>query len=475
MTTATNLVPVPQASPLTNTITPFTQAPSIGQLVYLAAYMFQVTTTAVATMPDTPNQYSAQLKIMGDQGEMDLSPLAGDKGPAGQALFVLRDMTEKVIVNNTFELPQLNDIYEDIGKYWRLDILDEFGFVSQEIAYVWYGNGWRAFMMGSFGPPGPIPSITPSCRTIEPGTPSYITTDGPTFQPSWQFELAVPQGSWGAPAPVGYFPDVEEGNAGLYNVLTAVDFLESGTLLWKPLRVDAGVLGPYSMTEDDFVPFYGTTQQAPIGSFVIPPQPFPWTPVVWGHIGGIGGQGQGGSLVGGILGLIVAVIEGIIEFIEGLLGGGLSAAPVQVGCQVMLGDPVNGQLVARGFGNPTGVVNIGPHYSGATNTKLAISPTNNLAVVPAYHTVRADGTLYVNLWNDGVAAAYQYNPEDSQLFIAVLPISPPFTTITGEPAIVVVNGVGKLTATCAVIGTGGALPAVTGKGVLSAVIKVIGG
>lgn len=440
--------------------------PSTGQLLYLASYIFRVNVTALTTMPDTPNQYSAQFQIMGDQGDLDLNNLVGPPGPPGTADFVLRDMTDSVIVNTVFELPDLQDTYEDIGLYWRLDTLDEYGYVIMETAYVWYGDGWRAFMMGTFGPPGPVPSVIPTCETIAPGQQSYVLTAGPTFQPSWIFNLAVPQGAWGPQGAVALFPDVEETAISPLNVLTATGYLESGDLLWQPLSIDLGLFAPYSVPQNTFTAYSGQSQQALVGSFALPPQPWNWTPVVWGHIGSIGGQGENG-----VLGLIISVIEDVIDS----LFGGLSAAPSNVGCQVLLGNPTTGTTVARGFGNQTGVVNIYPHYSTPTQTSLSVSPTNDYAVVPSNHTDPEQGTLYINLYNDGAAEKYNFDPVDAQLFVAVIPIQTPYTSITGVPRAPLLGGRGSLTATLATLGTGAAIARISGTGTLSSQIGVIGG
>ena len=212
------------------------------------------------------------------------------------------------------------------------------------------------------------------------------------------------------------------------------------------------------MPEDQFNAYSGIAQQAPIGSFAIPPQPFPWTPIVWGHIGSIGGQG-----LNGLLGIV-------IDIFENLLSGGLSGAPLTIGCQVLLGDPVNGTQVARGLGNPTGVVNIFPHYSTAANTSASITPTNNYAVVPANHTGN-EGTVYINLYNDGANDYYNYTGQDSQLFIAVIPItasSASLTSITGASRSFILTGYGNLTAATKILGTGAAHGHAHGTGTLTA-------
>ena len=56
--------------------------PGLGEIVYLASCAIQVGLEAVTTDPSTPNQYSADLKVMGDSG-MNLDALVGPAGDDG--------------------------------------------------------------------------------------------------------------------------------------------------------------------------------------------------------------------------------------------------------------------------------------------------------------------------------------------------------------------------------------------------------
>ncbi len=161
--------------------------------------------------------------------------------------------------------------------------------------------------------------------------------------------------------------------------------------LWVPVSVSQLLPAPYSMPESAFVNYSGISARAPIGSFAIPPQPFPWTPIVWGHFGAFGLE--------------------------------LSANPLQIGCEVLLGDATSGPVVGRGFGNSLGEVNVMPHYSTPGNTGKALTPTNDLAVVPANHSNPAEGTLYFNLYNDGDIGLYIFSPTDAQAFVLVMPVT----------------------------------------------------
>lgn len=418
-----------------------TSVPSIGDIVYLASYAFQVGVTAAQTMPDTPPMYSANIGVQGDRGEMNLDPLAGPPGDAGQARFSLRDQTKTLpLVNSPTDLPDdLTNTKADIGKYWLIDTLDDTGHVTMVTAYVWYGDQYRTFMSGSYGPPGAIPKVRLSVETIDPNKKSYVLSSGTTTAPTWKFGVASPPGPTGISGLLGQFPDMDEfsGFPQPYDILAHTGgFNDDGQAIFQPVRLDQGIVGMYSMPEGSFWPYAGVSQQALVGAYSIPPQPFPWTPVVWGHIGGTGLS--------------------------------LSTNPFRVGCQAVLGHPTVGQQVGRGLGNTMGVVNIMPHYSQPSNSSAAITPKNKMAVVPAYHT-GTEGTVYVNLYNDGAEQAFFFSPRNAQLFIMVVPIQPSFTSITGVPVGPVVVGVGSLSAN-ATIGRMSVTPTLPGTGTLSATV-----
>ncbi len=153
-----------------------------------------------------------------------------------------------------------------------------------------------------------------------------------------------------------------------------------------------GAIGPmpYTVPESAFTSYNGisTTNQT-VATFAVPPNPWAWKPLVWGQIE--------------------------------VFGLELSASPLLVGVEVRLGDPNNGQLVGTGFGNGFGgVVTIVPQTSTGTVDNTSMTPTNATALVPANHT-GLQGTLYVNLVNQGVAAVFDYNSANSQLFVLACP------------------------------------------------------
>src|SRR6185312_15522196 len=210
--------------------------------------------------------------------------------------------------------------------------------------------------------------------------------------PTWEFMVPAPEGAPGPVGPLYGFPDVDViSTPPVADDLLAFTgtFTDDGAAVWEPFNIAQLAPKTYSMPETAFSSYTGFSQQAAIGSFPVPAQPFPWQPIVWGHIGGAGVR--------------------------------LSAHPFLIGCQVLLGDATTGLQVARGLGNGLGEVNIMPHYSSLKNPKTAISPRTRTNVVPAFHTGNA-GTLFINLWYDGQLGAYNFSPSDAQLFVMVLPM-----------------------------------------------------
>jgi hypothetical protein len=333
---------------------------------------------------------------------MAIDALMGPPGYPGSAQFPLRRQSTPV-VNSSAELPtNLTSTLTDIGKYWGIDQLDSEGVVIGRQDWVWYGDHWRVIQVGTTGPPGPAPEITPSVDLISPVHPpypdkaSFVDSSGGRLQPTWEFNLAVPQGPMGKAEPLYLFADTDFSKIAPNDVLAASGyFTQAGDMIWKPLAASTFATQFYSMPESAFTAYTGISQQAAIGSFALPPQPFPWTPIVWGHIG------QGGVM--------------------------LSKSPFKIGCEVLLGDQTNGIMISRGFGTTIGEVNIMPHYSTPADHNKTLTPSNRYAVVPANHTNPAQGTVYINLWNDGQFGAYDFQPQSAQLFMLVLPLE------RGEP------------------------------------------
>lgn len=360
--------------------------PAVGEQVYLGTFLVNTHVYGVVTPPDTPDQFSATFEIMGDQGTLMTNALVGPRGPAGQNAFALR--LQSANIDDPANLPAtLTNTDADIGKYWMIDDVDADGNIIGSSAYIWYGSSWRRMMMGTPGPPGPVPIITPDVLLLDPlgGENSSVSVSGTTLEPSWLMKLKVPQGPAGPSAALATCPDVDfptQPTVGQILVFNGANWTNT-----DPTNV---LVRPYSVPESAFTAFSGLAQRATIGTFALPPQPFEWVPIVWGQLGAAGLE--------------------------------LSTSPLTIGAEVRVGDPVTGALVGRGFGNSFGEVNIMPHFSTPSTPTVALTPDNNLARVPANHSNPAQGTVYINLYNDGIAGVYQFSPTDAQLVVFCIPL-----------------------------------------------------
>jgi hypothetical protein len=272
----------------------------------------------------------------------------------------------------------LTDEEADIGKAWWIG----------NLVYQWSGTSLQAKAMGTAGPPGPVPNITPTVNLLDPNgtTASSIVVSGDPANPSWLFNLKCPEGPQGASGTISGASDIDM-TAG---VALGEAIVWNGTK-WQPEQV--GSLFPvcFSIPEGAFNSFSGVATIQNIAHISLPPQPWPWIPLLWGHIKAVGLQ--------------------------------VSTDPLTLGAAAFLGADGNagGALVARGFGNITTFANMSPHFSQPTSTTTAVAPGNGVAVVPANHT-GTQGDIYIDLWNEGTLGAYSYNNKDSQAFIVQMPV-----------------------------------------------------
>ena len=370
--------------------------PGVGDIVYLSQAVARMRFYGVVTTSDTPDQFAASMELQGDEGVVTMPVLTGERGPAGQPCFALRFQPD-LDVNDVSDLPQtLTNTDADLGKYFMLDDLDAEGNVIGSSAYIWFGSAWRRMQMGSPGPPGPVPIITPSVELIDHSETSEVVTGGSAFQPSWRLRLAVPAGPQGPVSSIASAPDTdfvtEQAQPGDVLGFTG-KYTADGDPVWVPVSISALIPSPYSFPQSAFKSVTLALGQArvPIGTFEMPPQLFPWTPIVWGHF----------------------TVTGL-DF---------DAKPLDLGSEVRLGSQESGTLIGRGWGRSRGVTVVQPHYSTPDNPSAALSPGNGRAVVPANHADPAQGTLYINLWNDGVIGAYNFDPNNAQLFVMVVPVN----------------------------------------------------
>lgn len=368
---------------------------TIGELQYIKSVLVNTHVFGVVTDGDTPDGFAATFEITGDNGVLVVPALVGDAGPPGQNAFALR--LQLSTIDDPLDLPEnLTNTDADIGKYWMIDDLDVNGNVIGSSAYIWFGDHYRRMMMGSPGPVGPVPLITPQfhlgdATTVPLGTKVAVTGDA--YHPHWDFwvDKELVRGPTGTPGPLKTCPDVSGIATAIGQVLGWDGTLNgSGQQIYKFLSVGDIMPKPITVPEAAFTSYSGLSQRATIGTYALPPQPFDWKPWVTGQIKAIGVEA--------------------------------SPDPLTIGAEVRMGDPVTGALVARGFGTSVGQVTLIPHTSTPANPTASMTPDNNYAKVPANHSDPQLGTLYLNLYNDGAVGVYLFHPANAQMAVLQLPV-----------------------------------------------------
>lgn len=347
-----------------------------GDAVYLGSILTNVHIWGVVSDIDTPAAMTGTFEILGNDGAITMDALVGPQGPAGENAPIVK-MQYGSGITDPDDLPQdLTDNEIDIGKAW---------WIGNQI-YLWSGDAFVQKAMGTAGPPGPVPLITPSVLLLDPDgpDPSEIVVSGTATNPTWLLKLKAPRGPIGESGPIRGAADYDNTDAP-----QLMDVIAWNGVKYAPCELLAATPKIYSVPEAAFTNYTGLTTRHQIGSFAVPPQPWSWTPVVFGHIRAIG-----------------------IE---------LDTDPLILGSEVRLGDAMSGTLIARGFGNISTYAHIVPHYSTQQSPNDAISPENNVARVPANHTGTA-GTVYVNLFNDGLMGAYNFSKTNAQLLVMVVPV-----------------------------------------------------
>jgi hypothetical protein len=373
---------------------------SVEALNYLQSALHSDQTYAVVTQnPD--GTLSISVDIGPGSADLFIDPLEGPEGPAGTASFPLLPQTE--IYTNTDVLDELTAVLTntaaDIGKYWIIAQFNGDACISSA-AYIWYGTQFRQLPFGTQGPPGTYPVIKPYVELLEPDETSQINPDVPGAGTAadpylMTTELSIPQGPAGRCAPLASMPDFAATTPVIGDLITATgETISHGghaLPLWAPSNVDDPVVQCYTIPQAAFSSYVGIdfASTVTIASFTVPGNPWPWKPIVMGQI----------------------------EMFE----AELSLNPLQIGVEVLLGDPETGTLVARGFGNSLGgVVTLMPHTSSPGSPETAMTPWNSVGLVDANVSGPA-ATLYVNLVNDGFAAIFDFNTNGAQLFVMACP------------------------------------------------------
>ena len=352
---------------------------------------------AVITDGSTPNLNRITVNVNADEATAVVPALQGPPGPAGAPQFVLDFQPD--VFENPSQLP--NDLTDDdMGKYWLVEQPDDNGNIVSAAAYIWWGSYFRVLPFGTQGPIGPVPVVTPEVILIDPDMTSYVENTGTTANPQWTFFLAVPKGPPGPSATLAGCPDVDESTPpSIGQVLGFNGRYNEGLPVFQPMTVGSMNPLPYTVPESAFQSYSGVaTNNHTVCTFPVPANPWPWKPLVWGHI-------QLSNAYGVNYGVNL------------------------VGVEVRLGDPSTGQLIAAGYGNALGaVVTVTPQTSApatsndTTGASTSMTPTNSIALVPANHTGN-EGTIYVNLKTEGMASSITFAANDNQLFIMACPVA----------------------------------------------------
>ncbi len=362
-------------------------APPIIGAEYLGSALATLYFWGIPADANTPPMVAGSFELSGTEGSVTLDVFEGPQGVPGEPSPIV-EMQYADDISLVGDLPtNLEDNSIDIGKAW---------WVGNNV-YVWMGTGWYVRQMGVAGPPGATPNITPSIAIVPsgiPGTsltvPAKIDVSGTQLNPGWliQFDADSIQGP---PGPASLI----RGASDYYNVLAPVDgeaiMYSSALGKFYPGQLNMPMPTFYSIPESNFIPTATSWSTAlPIATTSIPQQPFAWVPLVWGHVTAAGVDA--------------------------------TTNPLTIGAEVLLGPMPGGKRIGRGFGNIANMANIIPHFSTPGATGTAVTPSNGVCMVPAYHTGQ-QGFITCQLFNDGAIGEFIYTPTNSQLLIICFPVS----------------------------------------------------
>lgn len=349
-----------------------------GDTPYLGSILARLHFWGIVSDMDTPGGVTGTFELADQDGAVTLDALVGPRGPAGENAPIVK-MQYQSTIDDPADLPgNLTNENIDIGKAWWVG----------NVVYMWNGTGYTQKQMGTQGPPGPVPTITPVVQLLDPDDPNLVDSvdvSGTALNPTWLMKLKAPRGPKGDNARIREAQDYDNSTPPAAGQVIGW----SGTKFYP---VDANQLSPrfYTIPESAFTNFTGLATRQTIGTFQIPPMPFDYVPIVFGHFKATG-----------------------IE---------LDSDPFIIGSEVRVGDPTSGALVGRGFGNVSSWSTIIPHASWPGSPSTAITPDGSVGVVPAY-SVGAASTLYAGLVNDGVAGFYSFQKANAQLSVLCLPVS----------------------------------------------------
>lgn len=342
--------------------------------VYLADVLLKARVYGLPALPGQPPLQMAQLSIAGEDAALAIPALEGAPGPPGAPAPPFK--WQFPALDAPSELPgTLADTATDRGKAWVV----KDGAGTADVAY-WTGTQYKYFV-DAFGPglPGPTPQVTATGERVAEDAPFEVDITGSASAPNLHFKIP---GMPGPDGPAGPWPLF---NAAAARAAGDVPTWDAGANKFVPAAVSVPRPRRYTLSESSFTAYSGTNASVLLAAMVLPAQPWPCHVDVSGH----------------------------------LRVGQASGSSSRVAVSVRLNDQLAGQIVAKGLGVTTGVVQIGPHYSSQTSgqTGVASSPESTVGLVAA----DTAATLYVVAGRDSGSGGWTADSVDAQLSVTMIP------------------------------------------------------
>lgn len=165
----------------------------IGDTIPVAEILANMVLMGIVTDATNPDLFSATMDAFQTQAVLTVPVLQGPQGNPGSQSLTLRFQNDGK--TEPLDLPtDLGDFESDLGRFWVFPITDpDTGIVIATTIYIWtgvvggiysgvtgLGQGYVQIPVGTPGPPGPYPYVTPELVLTEPGN-----GDGPYDTDSW--------------------------------------------------------------------------------------------------------------------------------------------------------------------------------------------------------------------------------------------------------------------------------------------------
>lgn len=356
---------------------------NIGDEVYLSTILVNLHCFGRVTDIDTPPQVRGSFELVGREAVLDVPVLKGDKGDKGEPADIVKLVYGHGLTSPD-ELPtDLKRTDADIGTAYWID----------NLVYIWSGIEWDVRQMGSAGPAGPPPDVSPTIESIpwedqQAGAVSEIIVGGTVARPTWHFKIAAPRGDVGPSTNILHAPDFDN----------STPPTAGQVIVWNGTKFAAEDPNPfasrmYTVPESSFqsVPLVIGTK-VPVLTIEIPVQPQDFNLWVVGHMR--------------VNGFEINIFDPF-----------LITSEVRVAAANT--DPKGGVLVARGFGNSSQIMHVMPHASTPQSPSDSITPDDG-----SYGRFAANTqyTLSMMLQTSGLLGVYNFQPRDAQLAFQVIPV-----------------------------------------------------